>query len=427
MKQNQFIEKFLKFLEKTPTSFHVVKEAKEALLARGFQELDEKSSWKLKSGGCYFCCNEGSLTAFILPEKKLEKALIFASHTDSPALKLKPKGEFEKEGMIMWGVEIYGAPLLTSWLNRDLGLAGKVLFMNQGGKVEEALIDLRKNPAIIPQLAIHLDREVNEKGLLLNKQDHLNALAAVASSKSKNYLLTLLSKELPIKEILAHDLFLYPLEPPATLGSDQEFIVSYRLDSLASVWAILQVFLTGRKAKPHELSMMALWDHEEIGSGTTTGAESPYFSHILERIVLNFSQSREDYFKLLHNSLSISVDLGHAVHPNYPEKHDAQHKPLLGSGVLIKTHAQKKYATDATSAKRVIEAAKKGKIPFTLVSGRNDIPSGSTIGPIHSALTGISTVDIGIGQLSMHSARELAAVKDCFSLYELLSLTSSFP
>lgn len=410
-----FIEKFLKFLISSPTSFHAAKEVKKALLAHGFLELDEKSKWKLKSNAPYFCHKEGSLIAFITPEKKVEKSLIFASHTDSPALKIKPKGEFQKEGMVMWGLEIYGAPLLTSWLNRDLGIAGKVLFTNKKGKVEEGLVDIKKSPVTIPQLAIHLDREVNEKGLLLNKQEHLNALATIGSHK--NYLLELLAKELPIKELLAHDLFLYPLEPPAMLGP---LIASYRIDSLASVWAILQALLQ-TKANPHELRMMALWDHEEIGSGTPTGAESPYFSHILERIALSLGQTREDYFRLLYNSLSVSVDLGHAVHPNYPEKHDANHKPILGGGVLIKTHAQKKYATDASSAKRVIEAAKKGKIPFSFVSGRNDIPSGSTIGPIHSALTGIATVDIGIGQLSMHSARELAAAKDVWSLYQLLS------
>jgi aspartyl aminopeptidase len=422
MKQQQFTEKFLKFLAAAPTSFHAAKEVKKALLAQSFEELQEKATWKLKSGRKYLCHKEGSLIAFIMPEKKLEEALIFASHTDSPALKLKPNGEFQKEGMVMWGVEIYGAPLLTSWLNRDLGLAGKVLFLDKKGKMEEALVDIRSHPALIPQLAIHLDREVNEKGLLLNKQDHLNALAAIASPKVINYLLKLLAQELPIKELLAHDLFLYPLEAPATIGSHQELISSYRLDSLASVWAILQALLSSKKASPHELRMMALWDHEEIGSGTSTGAESPYFSHILERIALNQDQNREDYFKLIHNSLSVSVDLGHAVHPNYPDKHDARHKPVLGGGILIKTHAQKKYATDASNAKRVIESAKKGKIPFMAASGRNDIPSGTTIGPIHSALTGISTVDIGIGQLSMHSARELAATKDIYDLYQLLAI-----
>lgn len=417
----QFTEKFLKFLSDSPTSFHAVREVKKALLAHSFVELDEKSTWKLKSGGRYFCYREGTLIAFLLPEKKLEKALIFASHTDSPALKLKPNGEFQKEGMTLWASEIYGAPLLTSWLNRDLGIAGKVLFLHKKGQVEEALVDIRSSPAVIPQLAIHLDREVNEKGLLLNKQEHLNAVAAIASPKIKHYLFHLLTKELPIKELLAHDLFLYPLEPPALVGAGQELIASYRLDSLASVWAILQA-LFSRKPAPHELQMMALWDHEEIGSGTTTGAESPHFSHILERIALNLNLAREDYFKLLHSSLSISVDLGHAVHPSYPEKHDPHHKPVLGGGILIKTHAQKKYATDAGSAKRVISAAIKGKIPFLIASGRNDIPSGSTIGPIHSALTGIATVDIGISQLSMHSARELASASDVKALYELLAI-----
>lgn len=402
------IKDFCTFLENSPTALHAVESAKNHL--QGFFELKEEEDWPLKPDGRYFCVREGSLIAFILPSKKISSALILASHTDSPSFKIKPNGEFEKEGMRMLGLEIYGAPLLTSWLNRELGIAGKVLYLDKKGDIKEALVNIKNSPCIIPQVAIHLDREVNEKGLVLNKQEHLAALASL--SKDKEYLLPLLKKLLPIKTLLSHDLFLYPLEKPGEFG---DLFASYRLDSLASVFTGLQAF-SHAKPSSTELRMLALFDQEEIGSGTSTGAQSPFFSHIFERIC----PSRESLLKIIPNSLSVSIDLGHAVHPNYPEKHDSQHKPILGSGVLIKTHAQKKYATDVKSIKRILEALHDKKIPYAIVSGRNDIPSGSTIGPILASSTGIPTIDIGIGQLSMHSARELIASADLKALYALL-------
>ncbi len=405
----------LSFLKNSPTSYHAVQEIKKQLIAHSFIELSEGDSWKLKKGGHYFCVREGSLIAFKVPTHELQETQIFASHTDSPALKLKPHAEYVKEGMVMWGVEVYGAPLLSSWLNRDLGVAGKVLYIDKKGQSQEALVNLKQNPCLVAQLAIHLDREVNEKGLILNRQEHLSAIASIG--EKENYLKSLLP---PSKEILAHDLFLYPLEEPSTIGNKGELIASYRLDSLASVYSILSAFTEKQKPLKSKLQMIAFFDHEEIGSGTATGAESPFFSHLLERIMLNLKIDRENYLRLIQRSLCISVDLGHSVHPNYPEKHDPKHKPHLGQGVLVKTHAQKKYATDVTSAKTVLETASKEKIPYQIISSRNDIPSGSTIGPIQAALTGIPTVDIGIGQLSMHSARELIATKDLVALQKLL-------
>lgn len=415
------IQKFLSFLKSSPTSYHAVQEIEKQLLENGFTALSEVDAWKLKKGGHYFCKRDGSIIAFKVPSKAIEETQIFASHTDSPALKLKPHAEFIKEGMVMWGVEVYGAPLLNSWLNRDLGVAGKVLYLDKKGQSHEALVNIQSSPCTIAQVAIHLDREVNEKGLVLNRQEHLAAIASIAKDEKTHYLKSLLEAELPIKEILAHDLYLYPLEEPALLGKKGELLSSYRIDSLASVYSILSSFL--EKQKPHatKLQIMAFFDHEEIGSGTATGAESPFFSHLVERVMLNLKIGREDYLRIIQRSLCVSVDLGHSVHPNYSDKHDPKHKPKLGDGVLIKTHAQKKYATDVTSVRKVLETAIKEKIPFHIISTRNDIPSGSTIGPIHATLTGIPTVDIGIGQLSMHSARELIATADLDALRKLLS------
>lgn len=415
-----FIQKFLSFVKNSPTSYHAAQEIEAELLEKDFTALSETNVWKLKKGGNYFCKREGSIIAFKVPSQSIDETQIFASHTDSPALKLKPHAEYVKEGMTMWGVEVYGAPLLNSWLNRDLGVAGKVLYLDKKGQSQEALVNLKSSPCTVAQLAIHLDREVNEKGLQLNKQEHLAAIAGIHDAKEDNHLSSLLKEQIPLKEILAHDLFLYPLEEAALLGKNKELLASYRIDSLASVYAILSSFLEKQKPHPTKLQIIAFFDHEEIGSGTATGAESPFFSHLLERIMLNLKIDREDYLRIIQRSLCVSVDLGHSVHPNYPEKHDPNHKPHLGDGVLIKTHAQKKYATDVTSVRKVLETATKEKIPFNIISTRNDIPSGSTIGPIHATLTGIPTVDIGIGQLSMHSARELIATADLISLKQLL-------
>ena len=414
-----FIQNFLSFLKNSPTSYHAAHEIEAKLIEKGFTPLSETDAWKLKKGGHYFCKRDGSLIAFKVPLQSIEETQIFASHTDSPALKLKPHAEYVKEGMTMWGVEVYGAPLLNSWLNRDLGIAGKVLYLDKKGASHEALVNIQTSPCTIAQLAIHLDREVNEKGLQLNKQEHLAAIAGI--HKEGHYLHSLLKEQIPLKEILAHDLFLYPLEEASLIGKNGELLAGYRMDSLASVYAILSSFLEKQKPHPTILQMIAFFDHEEIGSGTATGAESPFFSHLLERIMLNLKIDREEYLRIIQRSLCISVDLGHSVHPNYPEKHDPNHKPHLGDGVLIKTHAQKKYATDVTSVRKVLETAKKEKIPFNMISTRNDIPSGSTLGPIHATLTGIPTVDIGIGQLSMHSARELIATADLNALKALLT------
>lgn len=414
-----FIKNFLSFLKNSPTSYHAAKEVEQELLENGFTALFETDVWKLKKGGHYFCKRDGSIIAFKVPSKDIEETQVFASHTDSPALKLKPHAEYIKEEMVMWGVEVYGAPLLNSWLNRDLGVAGKVLYLDKKGQSHEGLVNLKSSPCTIAQLAIHLDREVNEKGIQLNKQEHLAAIAGIY--KEDNYLKNLIKEQIPLKEILAHDLFLYPLEEPSLLGNKGDLLASYRIDSLASVYSILSAFLEKQKSHPTKLQIIAFFDHEEIGSGTATGAESPFLSHLIERIMLNLKIDRENYLRLIQRSLCVSVDLGHSVHPNYPDKHDPKHKPHLGEGVLIKTHAQKKYATDVTSVRKVLEVATKEKIPFHVISTRNDIPSGSTIGPIHAALTGIPTVDIGIGQLSMHSTRELIATKDMESLRALLT------
>lgn len=419
---NILIEDLLSFLDNAPTAWHAVKIATEKLQIQGFQELQEHNNWKLQKGGRYYVIRNGAaLCAFVMPNGEPSQVNLLASHLDSPSLKLKPQPEIRRQNMILFGSEVYGAPLLSSWLNRDLGIAGRVLYYDQSSQIQEKLVNLLDHPVTIPQLAIHLDREVNEKGLQLNKQEHLNALAALDSEiPSGSYFETLLRTQIDFKELLNFDLFLYPLEKARLIGYKKEMIASYRVDSLASVHAALEAFLTKSEPLETEIKMVVFWNHEEIGSNTTQGAASPFLSQTLERIVLCSHLSREDYFRILNRSTCISIDLAHALHPNYTDKHDVQHQPLLGKGVILKTNAQQRYASDTKSSLPVKIAAKMKGLPLQNFVSRNDIPSGSTIGPIHASLTGMPTVDIGCGQLSMHSCRELMACQDHQMLYELL-------
>lgn len=421
---NKEIQQLLDFLKGAPTAPHAVEWMIRRLHDAGFKELSEGEKWQLASGKKYYVQRGGSsLCAFITPKKKIKKAVLAASHTDSPSFKLKPNAEFTKENMVMLGLEIYGGPLLTSWLNRDLGIAGRVTLLNGKGEVEEKLVRCEESPVTIPQLAIHLDRGVNENGLTLNKQEHLAALACIKKEKkgkSKPFLEQLIAKQHSFKKLLSHELFLYPLDPPRLIGLDGEMISAYRIDSLCSVHAILTGLLESDAASDETLKVAAFWDHEEIGSSTASGAGSPFLAQTMERIALSLGLDREGFFALVHHSACLSVDLCHALHPNYPEKHEPRHTVLMGDGVVLKSHAQQKYATDALFTGQIAALCEKHNISYQKSVARNDIPSGSTIGPIHATLTGMKTVDIGAAQLSMHSSRELASAKDHHSMCELL-------
>lgn len=416
----------MQFLKDSPTAWHAVENLSKKLLKEGFEQLHESAAWKLQGGGRYFVSRNGStLCAFTIPHKKPIAARVAGAHTDSPAFKLKPNTEFRKENMIMLGVEVYGAPLLTSWLNRDLGIAGQVAFTDKQGNVKESLVRLDENPVVIPQLAIHLDRNVNENGLTLNKQEHLAALAALdEGSKNKEpYLERLLKQKISCKEILSCELFLYPLEEPRLMGDNGQMLSAYRIDNLNSVHAITTAMLTVENVKGNHMNMAVFWDNEEIGSQTAQGAHSPFFPHLLERVAIALGMTREEYLRLLSQSSSLSVDMAHALHPNYADKHDPRHQPLLNKGIVLKTSAQQRYASDAASSATILSLCHKGKIPVQKFASRGDIPCGTTIGPIHASVTGMPTVDIGCAQLSMHAGRELAGCKDHL---EMISLISSY-
>lgn len=384
--------------------------------------MPENSRWEISPGNKYIAVRNGtSLCAFCTPRRMPTKIRLLASHTDSPGLKLRPRAEIARHNAILLGVEVYGSPLLTSWLNRDLGIAGSVLFRNSKGELEESLVKIDKTPVTIPQLAVHLDREVNDKGLQLNRQEHLNAIAAIGETEfERPFLETLLREDLELEQLIAHDLFLYPLEKSRLIGYKESLLAGYRIDSLASVHAALTALL--HESEPHqdELKMAVFWDHEEVGSQSSQGAGSTFFAETAERILNCLGGTREDYFLMLNNSLCLSIDLAHALHPNYAERHDPRHMPYLGQGVVLKSNAQQKYATNARTLKPIFSAAGMDQLHLQHFSSRGDMPCGSTIGPIHACQTGMPTADIGCGQLSMHSCRELMACQDHLDLCQLL-------
>ncbi|MDF2577230.1 MAG: putative aspartyl aminopeptidase [Chlamydiales bacterium] len=422
MSQQKSVTSFLNFLDHAPTAYHAVSQMQKDLNEAGFEQLDERQKWHIQSGKKYYTIRNGaSLCAFITPEQAPKKMLIVAAHTDSPALKLKPNAEQHKGGMLTLGVEVYGGPLLSSWVNRDLAIAGKVYYLNPHGQTEQRLIHLKNFPVIIPQLAIHLDRKVNDEGLVLNKQEQLPALASLNASQfpEGKYIETLLKEELKCSQILSSDLYLTPLEPARLIGYEQELVSSYRIDNLLSTYAGFQALLM-QPSGSNTIKIGVYFDHEEIGSESRQGAASPFLSDVHQRVMYSLGCDFESQICIKQSSLCLSVDGAHGLHPNHLHMHDNRHTCNMGKGIVIKTNAQQRYASDAQTIAYIQSLALQYQIPIQYYSHRADLPCGSTIGPITAAKTGIPTVDLGVAQLSMHSIREIAACQDYLSLIKLL-------
>lgn len=411
------IHNLLEFIDRSPTPFHAVEEMKNKLIAQNYSELKESDIWELKSNGKYFLTrNDSSLIAFVVGTKTKEASgfKIIGAHTDSPNLKLKPNPVYDKSGYLQLGVEVYGGVLLTTWTDRDLSLAGRVLV--KGKKHPQSKLVRFDEPLLrIPQLAIHLNRDVNEKGLTLNKQNHLPPIFSIAGKKgsTKDLLEKKIAQKIKCKsaDILNMELSLYDIQPGSIGGAEEEFIFSSRLDNLASCHAALQA-LTGSKTKNTMTRVIAFYDHEEVGSDSAQGAGSPFLKDILERLTLESDNPRETFFRSMANSFFISADMAHAVHPNYSEKHDTKHMPILNGGPVIKCNSNQRYATEGVSSAWFEMLCKKAGVPVQKFVVRSDLGCGSTIGPITAANLGIRTVDVGNPMLSMHSIREMAGAKD---------------
>ncbi len=410
----------LQFISASPTPYHAVESTLSRLGQAGFAELPESGSFAaLLPGGHFVRRGDSSILAFVLPagDGAISGFRIIGAHTDSPNLRLKPRAEYVKEGYRQLGVEVYGGALLNSWLDRDLGVAGRIVFRDGEGGLRRVLCRIDRPLLRIPQLAIHLDREVNDRGLSLNKQEHLApVLGLLRDRDQKNGLLALCARELsiPTEAIVSSELMLHDVVPPTRAGLDGEFLFAPRLDNQAMCHAALCSLLgaAGKSGPEGVVPLIVLFDHEEVGSNSAYGAASSFLPSVLERIVLSRSGGREEYHRAIARSLCVSADMAHAVHPNYADRHEARHRPVLNGGPVVKVNAQQRYATCARTAALFEDLCRQEDVPVQHYAHRTDLPCGSTIGPITATLLGMRTVDVGNPMLSMHSAREMAGARD---------------
>jgi aspartyl aminopeptidase len=401
----------LAFVHNSPTPFHACATAAARLDASGFSRVDEAGAWTLEPGRRQYLVRDGSLVAWSVPPsvEPTTPFRIVGAHTDSPNLRLKPHPDVERAGAQLLAAEVYGGALFNSWLDRDLGLAGRVSL--RGGRLE--LVKIDRPLARIPQLAIHLDRDVNSKGLVLNPQQHLVPMWDIGTAEPESFR-RFVACELGVDaaDVLFWDLMFHDVEPGALIGRDEALVSAPRLDNLASCWAAVHAISSEPARDAAWITVIVLFDHEEIGSTTNRGAASSLLDTTLERITVGLGGDRDAWHRAVAGSICLSADMAHATHPNYPDRHEPGHWIALDGGPVVKTNASQRYATDARSAAIFMEACDRAGVPVQQYVHRGDLPCGSTIGPITAARLGIPTVDVGAPQLSMHSARELMATGD---------------
>lgn len=421
--KNEAITDLMAFLKNGTSPYHVVEYGSRELEQAGFLELELKDAWQLHQGGAYFVKVYGStLIAFRLGKEDGPLHLA-AAHTDFPCLRVKPSAELHMRGYGKVNVEIYGGMIRESWLDRPLSLAGKVVLRTEDPYAPEArLVDLQRPVMTIPRLAIHMNRAVN-KGVELNPQkDMLPLMTMLGDNLEEKYLLSCLAEAAGCQkeEILSYELTVYPWEEPCLLGVKNEFLSSPRLDNLTSVKACLKGMCSSSGQKG--LSVIALFDNEEVGSRTKQGAASQILPMILQRIYRQLDPTGESYERNVAGGFFLSLDVAHAVHPNYPEKNDVTNFPVLNGGVTLKMACSQSYAGDAEAIGIVSALCMEHEIPYQYYVNRSDIPGGSTLGSILSAQLPIRTMDIGVPILAMHSARETMGAADQEAIERLLDI-----
>ncbi|QBM16721.1 putative M18 family aminopeptidase 2 [Marinobacter sp. JH2] len=417
MEHTEFNNDLLQFLNASPTPWHAVTVMKERLEASGFEQLDERDEWALEQGKSYYTIRNGSsIIAFRTGKKGAENSGIrmVGAHTDSPCLKVKPNPEVCRKGYFQLGVEVYGGVLLNPWFDRDLSLAGRVTVLDENGKVQDVLIDFKKPVAIIPSLAIHLDREANSNRSV-NVQTDLPPILMQASEMEvfSDLLKEQIEKESGMKagKVLGYELSFYDAQGAALVGLREDFLASARLDNLLSCYIGLQALV---ETSGDEAALLVCNDHEEVGSVSAEGAQGPFLGEVLER------WCGAGKGRAIARSMMISADNAHGVHPNYMDKHDENHGPILNQGPVIKVNHNQRYATNSRSAALYRHISDELGCPHQTFVVRSDMGCGSTIGPLTAANLGVTTLDIGVPQFAMHSIRELIGVQDGFTLYQVL-------
>lgn len=414
-----FNQRLLDFLGASPTPFHAVSNIARALDAAGFNSLEEHKAWSLREGGRYYSIRNGSsIIAFVMGQQPVAENGIrmVGAHTDSPCLMVKPQPELTTQGYFKLGVEVYGGALLNPWFDRDLSIAGRVVYRNEQGELRQSLVDFVEPIAVIPSLAIHLDRQAND-GRSINAQTDIPPLLFQSGEGRHGSFRELLAERFFASSknavVLDYDLYFYDTQKPALVGLYQDFIASARLDNLLSCFTGLESIVN---ASADETVMLVCNDHEEVGSASACGAQGPMLASVLERMIPD-EQTRT---RIISRSLMVSADNAHGVHPNYVSKHDENHGPLLNQGPVIKVNAKQRYATSSLTSSLFRQMAHEVGVPVQNFVARSDMGCGSTIGPVTASEIGIATLDVGVPTFAMHSIRELAGCADAHALHRIL-------
>jgi len=411
------ISEFLSFIQKSPSAFHAVEEICLILKNEGYLCLNEMADWSVAPGGKYYVTrNQSSVIAFQLPESGVNHFQIVSSHSDSPMFKLKPECEDVVCGkMIRLNTERYGGMIMSSWFDRPLSIAGRVL-VREGAKLTAKLVDLGRDAAIIPNMPIHFNREVND-GYKFNAQTDLLPLYCAGSEKGKLRADIAQAAGVDAEAIVSADLFLYNRMPGTAWD---EFIACPRIDDLECAWTSLKAFLSA-KAENH-VNVYAVFDNEEVGSSTKQGADSTFLSDVLTRLSAALGLTDSQIRAAIAGSFMVSADNAHGVHPNHPEKFDMGNRTFMNGGVVIKHNANQKYTTDGVSNAVFASICEKAGVPVQHFANRSDVLGGSTLGNIANTHASMNTVDIGLAQLAMHSAYETAGAKDVGYMVDALSM-----
>ena len=420
----KFVENMLDFIYESPTQFNAVAVSAEMLEKNGFEKLNPKENWKLEVGKKYYTTkNSSALVAFKVNSDEVEKEgfRIIGSHTDSPGFRIKPNAEMEACGAYLkLNTEGYGGMILSTWLDRPLAMAGRVFLRGENPfKPVEKIVNINKPVCIIPNLAIHMNRSIND-GYKYNKQTDMLPLVGLINEQLEkdNYMVKLLASELnvEIEEIIDFDIFLYEYEKGCFTGANEEFISTGRLDNLSMYYSSVEALLDSDSKSG--ISIAVGFDNEEVGSATKQGADSNMLLNILERICISLGKDRQQFFEAIENSFIISSDLAHAVHPNVNSMVDPTNRPVMGKGPVIKVHAGQAYTSDGYSISVYKEICRECGVEYQEFVNKSDQRGGSTIGPISSTHIDIPSVDVGAPILSMHSIRELGCSEDFYNTYK---------
>jgi len=407
---DQVNRELLSFIAASPTAWHAVEQLRQRLLREGYTELREEEPWELCCPGRYFTCRNGSsLAAFRLTGTAFPGFLIMAAHSDAPAFRIKENSAVEAAGLYtQLNVEGYGGMLCASWMDRPLSAAGRVV-VREEGRLVTRLVDLDRDLLLIPNVAIHMDREANDGKKYQANVDMLPLLGTARSAKDFDALVAEAAGVKP-EDLLSKELNLYPRTPGTVWGAEEEFVSSPRLDDLQCVFACAEGFLRAQEGP--SVPVLCVFDNEEVGSGTRQGADSSFLEDVLCRVGEALGRGGSRLRETLAQSFLVSADNAHAVHPNHPEHADRNDRPQLNGGVVIKYNANQRYTTDAVSAAVFGEICRRAGVPVQRFTNRADKPGGSTLGHISAAHVSVSSVDVGLAQLAMHSAYETAGARD---------------